>query len=196
MLLIKIICNLEIPQTKSEDEDQSDGISIISESDRDECRDVNSQYFWDNTHISLSNENSEREQDHDQDVPDDKECSKGKEPTNLVTKEEKKRSFLKPFLLINLILISNIITYRILESQHAAMVEKYQLAEAQNQDLRLEINTLRKIVFLMNLDEQHGSTSTGGVFEEPSSTSEDVRIFDRNERKFICVDVKRFVDML
>ncbi|KAL5277751.1 hypothetical protein ACFFRR_002777 [Megaselia abdita] len=183
----------------NEDDDQSDGISIISESDRDESREINSQYFWDNTHISLSNENSEREQDVPDDAKNNAKPEKDSKEIPKISPCDKKRHFLKPFLLISsLILISNLIIYHILDSQHSATFEKYQLTEAQNKDLRLEINTLRKIVFLMNVDEQVSTRTTTSKddFENLKSTSEDVKIFDSNEKKFICVDVKRFVDIL
>lgn len=111
-----------------------------------------------------------------------------------IATQTKKRTFLKTFLFINLILISNVIIYNILESQHSVAFEKYQLAEAQNQALRMEINTLRKIVFLMNADDQV-SITPNEYFERPPD-SEDVRIVDNDQKKFICVDVKRFVDML
>lgn len=196
----------------SEEDEQSDGISIISESDRDECQEadsINSQYFWDNTHIALSNENVNLNSEKEPDVPEVKEHeddSTEKDSPPSTTKELKvnikKPAFLIGskkllFLIINLILISNIITYKVLESQHSVVLEKYQLTEDENKVLRMEINTLRKIVFMMNVDEQVSTSTTipSEPLDQPPA-SDDVKIFDNNQKKFICVDVKRFVDLL
>lgn len=190
----------------SEDDDESDGISIISESDRDESRDLtNSQYFWDNTHISLHS----LEQEVTEDVQDDQ-VTEEREVTEAVTDEvterdlqkdpvkAKTKKFWKLILLINLILISNIATYNFMESMHSTTIEKYESVETQNKILRNEVNTLRRIIFLMNVEEQAVTTTSKPIqpFDTPNQHSEDVRIFDNNRKKFICVDVKRFVDML
>lgn len=48
-------------------------------------------------------------------------------------------------------------------------------------------------MFLMNVDEQV-STIPKEHFDLPPDS--DVRIVDNDQKKFICVDIKRFVDML
>lgn len=127
-----------------------------------------------------------------------KEPPDAKESPKWEKSERRKRNPWKITLFINLVLISNLVTYYVLEAQHSTTVEKYEFAEAENKDLRLEINTLRKIIFLMNVDEQSPVTTTSPAdpFVLSEEASEDVKIFDENHKKFICVDVKRFVDML
>ncbi|KAL5274325.1 hypothetical protein ACFFRR_000829 [Megaselia abdita] len=189
------------------DDDQSDSVSVISESDRDENADSpsSSKYFWDNTHISLSNENSTEEQivpeskiedifeeliDNEEEENDDKE-----KVFNFYTMKK----LANPSIWIAIIIISNLCIYTNLKEKHSVSFGKLQISESQNRDLRLEINTLRKIIFLMNVDENLPHASTAESFEEGDimTRSKDVKIYeDDYNKKFICIGVKKFIDLL
>lgn len=188
------------------DDEQSDSVSVISESDRDDNADSpsNSKYFWDNTHISLSNENSTEEQivpeSKLEDVFEELVDNKADKFQNSVEKPDQtdwKKTF-EPCFWLALILITNLCIYSYSKSEHSISIRRIQLAEAQNKDLQFEINTLRKIIFRMNADEQLPQNSKASFKKsEDMTSSKDVRIYvDGNSKKFICIDVKKFVDLL
>lgn len=179
-----------------------DSVSVISESDQEENSDsmISSKYFWDNTHISLSEENSgEEHMDPDtrlddiiQELNDTiEETFEERETTSLWTHI---KQLSKPSLWISILLVTNLCIFSYYDSEHALLFEKLQFAESQDKDLRLEISTLRKIIFLMNAGEHFPTSPT--LYDE-TVNSEDAKIYaDGNDRKFICIDVKRFIDLL
>lgn len=186
------------------DGNHSDSVSIISESDQD-ASNASSKYFWDNTHISLSGENIAEENI----TPDTRNEQMVPEISDYMeeTFEEKEtfslwpqiKQLSKPSLWISILLVTNLCIYSYFDLEHSVVLDKLQVSENHHKDLRLEINTLRKIIFLMNVDENVPASPRIDSFERGEETRnwEDAKIYtDETNRKFICVDVKKFIDIL
>lgn len=184
------------------DDDQSDSVSVISESDRENVDSVtSSKYFWDSTHLSLSKENSSEEH-----IEPDSKIEEILQELSEINEEPRKKEvnhglsfrikqLTRPSFWIALLLISNLCVYSYLESGDEVVIERLQLAESQNKHLRLEINTLRKIIFLMNVDENPPTTPK--MEGDGMTRSKDVKIYeDETKKKFICIGVKKFIDIL
>lgn len=109
--------------------------------------------------------------------------------------------YLKTSFLIMLVLIPHVTIFKMFESDYSTTLKQYELAEELNQSLRMEINTLKKIIFLMGIDNPKPRITIEPIRAEQwkriLSDTDDFRIVnDENNSKLVCIDINRLIDLI